>query len=150
MVATKDNLGYVRLTLFRNRNTYNDDKKSLKRGFRSYWSTKWLLNYHVSVHVCRNGFPNYLKRETIPLIPIPEYSQSNATLVTSCHGNATRELKHRRSWATDGNRKLKFFLFGAFWRHHVCNIKQQTSNKSFLHPLWGAKTRQKKKHLTPE
>ena len=31
------------------RNTYNDDKKSLLRGFRSYWSTKWLLNYHVSV-----------------------------------------------------------------------------------------------------
>ena len=40
---------------------------------------------------------------TIPLIPIPEYSQSNATLVTTCHGNAT----------TDGNRKLNFFL-GAF------------------------------------
>ena len=54
-------------------------------------------------------------------------------------------MKHRRSLATDGNRKSIFFLFGAFWRHHVCNVKPQlqTSNNSFFRPLWGAKTRQK-------
>ena len=43
--------------LFRNRNTYNDDKKSLIRGFRSYWSTRPLLNSHVSAIVCRIGLP---------------------------------------------------------------------------------------------
>ena len=30
---------YVRLTLFRDRNTCNNDKKPIMRGFRSYWST---------------------------------------------------------------------------------------------------------------
>ena len=48
--------GCVRLTQFRNRNTYNDSKKSLIRVFWSYWSTKSLLNYHVSVKACRNVF----------------------------------------------------------------------------------------------
>ena len=38
--------------------------------------------------------------------------------------------KHRRFWATDDNRKsIFFFLFGALWRHLVCNVKPQTSNK---------------------
>ena len=70
-------LGCVQLTLFRNRNTYKDDKKSLIRGFRSYWSTRWLLNYHVSAIVCRNGIPNYARNlgrnlSAILLILIPE------------------------------------------------------------------------------
>ena len=43
--------GCIRLTLFQNRNTYNDDKKSLIRGFWRYWSTRRLLNYHVSAKV---------------------------------------------------------------------------------------------------
>ena len=51
------------LTLFRNRNTYNDDKKSPIKGFRSYWSMRRLLNSHMSVIVCRIGLPNFLKRE---------------------------------------------------------------------------------------
>ena len=41
-----------------------------------------LLNYHVSAKVCRNVFPNVLKKRNltaIPLFPIPEYGQSNAT-----------------------------------------------------------------------
>ena len=53
--------GCVRLTLFRNRNTYNDGKKSLIKGFRSYWSTRRLLNSHVSATVCRIGLSNFLK-----------------------------------------------------------------------------------------
>ena len=41
------------LTLFRIRNFYNDDKKSIIRGFWSYWSVKSLFNYHMSAKVCR-------------------------------------------------------------------------------------------------
>ena len=60
---TVRHLGCVRLTLFRNRNTCYHDKKSLKRGSWSCQSTKSFLNYHVTVNVCRNVFPNLLKRE---------------------------------------------------------------------------------------
>ena len=42
-----------------------------------------------------------------------------------------RELNHRRLWATDGNRKLNFSLFGAFSRHRVCNVKPQSSTRAF-------------------
>ena len=73
------NLGCVQLTIFWNRNTYNDYKKSLTRGFWSYWSTKLLLNYHVSANVCRNVFPNLPKKRNLMAIPpilILEYSQS--------------------------------------------------------------------------
>ena len=31
----------------------------------------------------------------------------------------------------EGNRKFIFFLFGAFSRHHVCNVKPQSSTKVF-------------------
>ena len=77
------NLGCVRLILFWNRNTYNDVKKSVIRRFWNYWSTKWLLNYHVSTKVCRNFFSNLLKKRNLTailLILIPEYGQWNATL----------------------------------------------------------------------
>ena len=33
-----------------------------------------------------------------------------------------RELKSRCFWATDGNQNFNFSLFGAFWRHRVCNV----------------------------
>ena len=52
------------------RNTYNDDKKSHIRGFWSYWSTKWLLNYQVSAKFCRNVFPNLLKKRNLTAIPL--------------------------------------------------------------------------------
>ena len=54
-------LGCVRLTRFRNRSTYIHLKKSLKRGFWSYWDTKSLLNHHVPAKVCRSVLPNLLK-----------------------------------------------------------------------------------------
>ena len=52
------------------RNTYNDNKKSHIRGFWSYWSTKWLLNYQVSAKFCRNVFPNLLKKRNLTAIPL--------------------------------------------------------------------------------
>ena len=56
------------------RNTYNDDKKSLLRGFRIYWSTKWLLNYHVSERSQKWLSKSLQKRNltTLSLILIPE------------------------------------------------------------------------------
>ena len=51
------------MTLFRNRNIYNDDKKSPIRGFWSYWSKKSLFNYHVPANVCKNIFSNLHKKE---------------------------------------------------------------------------------------
>ena len=33
--------------------------------------------------------------------------------------------------STDGDRKLNFSLFGAFLRHRVCNIKPQSSTRTF-------------------
>ena len=72
----------VRLTLFGNRNTYNDDKISLMRGFWSQWSTKSLLNYYVSAKVYSNVFSNVLKKRNLTVFPpilIPEYGQSNET-----------------------------------------------------------------------
>ena len=59
---------------------------SLVRGFWSYWSTKSLLNYRVSAKVGRNVFPNLLKKRNLTAIPlslIPEYGQSNATLMAN-------------------------------------------------------------------
>ena len=53
---------------------------------------KSLLNYHKSVNVCRNGFPNYLT--IIPLIPVLEYGQSNTTLVFE--KNEAKILRHRK------------------------------------------------------
>ena len=61
--ASHNKAGCVRLTLFRNRNTYNDEKKSLARDFWSYWTTKWLLNYLASAKVGRNVFSNLLKNK---------------------------------------------------------------------------------------
>ena len=41
-----------------------------------------MLNYHVPAKVCRNVFPNVLKKENLTAIPLSlilEYGQSNAT-----------------------------------------------------------------------
>ena len=87
-------LGCVRLTLFQKRDTCEDGKKSLIRGFWNYWNTKWLLNYRALAKVCRNDFPNLLKKgnlTAIPFILIPEYGQSNATLLLQCNTDITAE-----------------------------------------------------------
>ena len=59
-----------------NRNTYNDDNKSLIRGFRSYRGTKSLLNYHVSCSdSLQKWLPKLLKKKNLtamPLILIPK------------------------------------------------------------------------------
>ena len=54
-----------------------------------------------------------------------------------------RELKHRRFWPTDGNWKLNFSLFGAFSRHHGCNVKPQWSAWAF--PVRGKEQNHAKK-----
>ena len=59
------------------------------------WSTKSLLNYHLSAKFCRNAFSNLLEkrnRTAILLILIPEYSQSNATLVVLIEGHVNNKL----------------------------------------------------------
>ena len=67
------------------------------------------------------------------------------------HNNTTiynrRSLsKHRRFWATDGNRKLNFSLFGALSRHRVCNVKPQLSSRDF--PVRGKEQNHAKKKET--
>ena len=54
-----------------------------------------------------------------------------------------RELKHRHFWATDGNWKLNFSLFGAFTRHRVCTFKPQSSTRAF--PVRGKEQNHAKK-----
>ena len=44
MIKIDTVLGCIPLTVFRNRNTYNDDKKSFIWGFWGHWSTKSMLN----------------------------------------------------------------------------------------------------------
>ena len=63
------------------------------RGSWSCWSTKWFLNYRVSAKFYRNVFPNLIKKRNLAAIPLslmPEYGQSNATLVA---GNSSTRTK---------------------------------------------------------
>ena len=78
-------LGCVRLTLFRNRNTYNNFNKFLKRFLE-------LLKYKIALKLScvskrlQKCLPKFtLKRNltAISLILILEYGQSNATLNTT-------------------------------------------------------------------
>ena len=74
-------LGRVRLTLFRNKNTWSDDY--MFGAFRSCKDDKNMFkiafqemfdNFNVNLRK-NEGFPT-----CIPCIPIPEYGQSNAPL----------------------------------------------------------------------
>ena len=66
------------------------------RGFWNCWNTKWLLNYHALANICRNVSPNLLKKRNLtafPLILIPEYGQSNATLILMI---SSKVVRHHR------------------------------------------------------
>ena len=106
-----------------NRNTYNDDKKCLIRGFGSYWNTKLLLNYHVSAKVYRNGLPNLLKKRNLiafPPILSPEYGQPNETSVSLI---CWIIQSARRSWKKEKNKiKERNLVHSCYWHTVTDNM----------------------------
>ena len=58
------------------RNTYNDDRKSLIRGFWSYWSTKWV-------------FPNLIKRRKQPAIPLSLIPENGHQMQPNSYDSST-------------------------------------------------------------
>ena len=62
-----------------------------------------------------------------------------AEVSTDC---SIRELKQRRSWATNGNRKFTFLLFSAFYASISLMASHQTSKQEFSIPRQLAETSQ--------
>ena len=72
---------------------YNDDNKSLLELLEN----KIALNYQVSEKACRNVFLNVVKKinlTAVPLILIPEKSQSNAHIMISILSLIRRVLRN--------------------------------------------------------
>ena len=86
MEHEKSAIGCVRLTLFWNRNAFND--KRLHKRFLELLEYKAI--FHLIIVYQRTfaevSFPNLIKKRTlaaIPLILIPEYGKSNAALIAT-------------------------------------------------------------------
>ena len=99
------------------------------------------VDIRVSLWVASRFYGNNNIPDQPRWVNYPSYSQLNGprlfTAVFFWNNDVTGFCVHLvgRSWATDGTRKSLFFLFGAFWRLHVCNVEPQTSNKKFSRPL---------------
>ena len=88
------------------------------------------------------------KRDGVKTLQKGKYSTSGCRpwLTNVCAKLPIRELKHKRFWNTDDNRKLSFSLVGAFSRHRV--VTSSHSHQQELFPsVLRSKTTSKKETL---